>query len=97
MERRTGFVLGAVIGATLCLLLSGCAEPGAGFVAEEADFYECPPGRTLKVCEVGTGPPPGCTNVGSGQTTLTIEDCDPVVEAAPATTAPDETETEVQP
>ena len=43
---------------------------------QAADFYECPPGRTLVVCAPGTGPPNAeCVNVGSGQTTIAPRNC----------------------
>jgi len=43
---------------------------------QAADFYECPPGNTLVVCQPGTGPPNAeCRNVGSGQTTIVPRNC----------------------
>lgn len=43
---------------------------------QAADFYECPPGNTLVVCQPGTGPPNAeCRNVGSGQTTIAPRNC----------------------
>jgi hypothetical protein len=41
-----------------------------------ADFYECPPARTLVVCAPGTVPADAeCRNVGSGKTTITPRNC----------------------
>jgi hypothetical protein len=52
----------------VALLVGGCATV-------EADFFECAPGNTLKVCPVGQKPAGECRNVGSGTTTLPFSAC----------------------
>lgn len=65
-----------IITAVLALGLVGCEFLGDVANLQAADFYECPPGRTLVVCAPGTGPPNAeCTDVGSGQTTIAPRNC----------------------
>lgn len=63
-------IVAAVAAVALALFFGQAAN------LHDADFYECPPGNSLHVCKVGTGPPNAeCRNVGSGQTTIAPKDC----------------------
>lgn len=61
--------------ASVSALLAGCPDPLAPGV--QADFFECPPNNTLRVCAAGTAPPPAdmCEPVGSGTTTFPAPAC----------------------
>jgi hypothetical protein len=67
-------------GATTPIIEAEITKCAVGCIAhdlaagEQADFYECPPNNTLKTCKPGTVPA-GCESVGSGTTTLPLEDC----------------------
>jgi hypothetical protein len=64
------------IAITVLFTVAGCEFLGDIAALQAADFYECPPGRTLVVCAPGTGPPNAeCTDVGSGQTTIAPRNC----------------------
>lgn len=61
---------------TVVAIIAGAMYFGLAAKLHDADFFECPPGNTLHVCKVGTGPPNAeCRNVGSGQTTIAPKDC----------------------
>lgn len=57
-------------------LLGGC-DAFFGAAGVQADFFECPPNNTLRVCAPGTAPPPAdmCEAVGSGTTTIPPNNC----------------------
>lgn len=64
-----------VIGVAV-LTLSACEFFGELAALQAADFYECPPNRTLVVCAPGTVPADvECVSVGSGQTTIAPRAC----------------------
>lgn len=73
MSDRAKQIIGAVVAAVLMFLVGWAAAKAP---LHDADFYECPPGNSLHVCKVGTGPPnAACESVGSGKTTIAPRDC----------------------
>jgi hypothetical protein len=65
-----------IVIAVATVTLSACEFLGDIAKLVAADFYECPPNRTLVVCAPGTVPADvECVNVGSGQTTIAPRNC----------------------
>ena len=54
-------------------VLKAKPAPNALAPGRNADFFECAPGATLKVCAVGESPAGECRAVGSGTTTLAFD------------------------
>ena len=54
-------------------VLKARPAPNALAPGRNADFFECVPGATLKVCAVGKSPAGECRAVGSGTTTLALD------------------------